>query len=99
MERKIKDFLPTECINTLRAGVAIAAMTGNALEMLDVFLDSETTAEPEGLKPVGDGNQKDCGFCKGMLYTTNDPDFIQVGRSFKYCSHCGTKIDWEQEGE
>lgn len=60
-----------------------------------MYLDETTTAELEGVEPLENGNQKDCGFCGGMLYTTNDALFLQAGRSFKYCPHCGTKINWE----
>lgn len=91
MERKIKDFLPTECINTLRAGVAIAAMTGNVLEMLDVFLDSETTAELEGVCANFEDEGRKlgiCGNCGAILVATNID---------KYCRICGTKIKWEVE--
>ncbi len=105
--KKIREFLPDKCmielldtIEQYKEGWSDKHTFGAHLAMRTVaeWLNTETTAELEGVKPV----HHECGLIEDGETFATDIDtcgFCEyvIDVSYRYCAHCGTKIDWSRE--
>ncbi len=102
--RKIRDFLPEECVEDFEYDICeypdkFLNPNGEITpdEVIRVFrdwLNTETTAELEGVKPV----KKTLGGLAEFFFCGNCEDcdvmWTEHGNRHHYCPNCGAKIDW-----
>lgn len=107
--KKIKDFLPEECADSLIHGAQTFEYPEDEEFTADTIADmlffylmnwlwSETTSELKGVKPELKMVQPCMGGNHSYVYrcgncTTN------IGRGWSYCPSCGTELDWGDSSE